>query len=201
MLHNRDNTNNTAVTNPLYAATSVTTNKADITQSVCKEHMHDITKCNDNMSKEQTIELKNRPSSSAYQNIIQNLYDGNDDDDDDDDVSIQSKHVSCNQLDGNMASNAEEMGKHSSSQKPSPESKHSSSEVAAAPVTNVHCNIPVKANLQPSESDHLLEDAAQKVECVSLDTAHTGETGYEGKAHQSIPPPEHVNPGDIPANS
>ena len=193
ILHNRDNTNNTAVTNPLYSATSATTNKADMPQSAGKEYMHDITKCNDDVSKEQTIELKSRASSSAYQNIIQNLYG-----DGDDDVSMQSKYVSCNQLDGNVASNAEEMGMHSSSQKPSPEPRNPNSEVAAAPVTNVHYDIPVKASLQPSENDHLLEDATQKVKC---DTAYTGENGYEGKTCQSIPPPEQVIPGDIPATS
>ena len=199
MLHNRDNTINTAVTNPLYIATSVTTNKADMTQSVCKEHMHDITKCSDNMSKEQAIELKNRPCSSAYQNIIQNLYNDNDNDDDDDDVSIQSKYASCDQLDGNVVSNAEEMGMHSCSQKPSAESKHLNSEAAAASVTNVNYEIPVNTNLQPTKNDHLLENASQGVECFSLDTAHTGETGYEGKACQS--PPKYVTPGDIPASS
>ena len=182
------------MTNPLYAATSVTTNKTDMTQSVCKEHMHDMTKCNDDMSKEEAIELKNRPSSSAYQNIIQNLYDDNDNDDDD--ASIQSKYVSCDQLDGNVASNAEEMGTHSNSQKPSPEPKHPNSEVAAAPVTTVHYDIPITAN--PSESNHLLGDATQRVECK---TAYTGETGYEGKARQSHPSPEHVIPEDIPATS
>ena len=191
MPHNRNNTNNTAVTNPLYSATSATTNKADMPQSAGKEHMHDITKCNDDVSEEQTFELKSRASSSAYQNIIQNLYG-----DGDDDVSIQSKYVSCDQLHGNVASNAEEMGMHSSSQKPSPEPKHLNSEVVAAPVTNVYCDIPVKANLQPTEKNHLLEDATQRVECSSLDAAHTGENGNEGKACQS--PPECVTPGDIP---
>ena len=125
------------------------------------------------MSKEQTFKLKSRPSSSAYQNIIQNLYDDNDNDDDDG-ASIQSKYVSCDQLDDNVASNTEEMETHSSARKPSPEPKHPSNEVAAASVTNVHYDISVKANLQPSENDHLLGDATQKVECISLDTAHTG---------------------------
>ena len=59
--------------------------------------------------------------------------------------------MSCDQLDGNVASNAEEM--HSSSQKPSPEPKHPGSEVAAAPVTNIHYDTSVKENIQPSDND------------------------------------------------
>ena len=191
ILHIRDNSHNTAVTNPLYCATSATNNKADITQS---EHKYDDTKCNDNVNKEQTFELKSRASSSAYQNIMQNLYD-----DDDDDTSIQSKDVSCDQLGGNVESNAKEMGMNSNSLKSSPEPKHLSGEVDAAPVADVRYDMPGNKNLQPTETNHVLADATQMVD--SLDTTHTGENGYEEKVCESPTPPGHVIPRDIPATS
>lgn len=201
ILHNRDNSHNTAVTNPLYCATSATNNKADMTQS---EYKHDDTKCNDNVNKEQTFELKSRASSSAYQNIIQNLYDDDGDDDDvddgdDDDVSIQSKDVACDRLGGNVVSNAKEMRINSNSLKSLPEPKHLSGEVDAAPVTDVQYDMPGNINLQPTENNDVLGDATQRVD--SLDTTHTGENGYEEKVCESPTPPGHVIPRDISATS
>lgn len=92
IMYCRDNRH--SVTNPLYSSTT-NTNKGDMTLSEHKELTHDNTKCCDDMNKEQKVELRCMAPSSAYQNVLQNLYD--------DHVSIKSDDMPCNQLGGYSA--------------------------------------------------------------------------------------------------